>query len=133
MSEKKSIKVQLRDGSIQEAEVEFTAPPWRLRLSGLSLPVLDFSGNDLFEAQIALRLALEKIEARLLCAGARPDVFPSGMSRDMGGGRKAYITRMGARSSRADLVDIFDCAAPETVGSVEEQRAFHEKWVESLR
>ena len=132
--EKKLVKVQLRDGAIKETEVEFFAePPWGLALSGLSLPVLEFSGSDLFEAQIALRLQLENIDARLLCAGARTDVFPSGMSRDMGGGRKAYITRIGAPSSRADLVDIFDFAEPKTIGSVEEQKAFHEKWAESLR
>jgi len=69
----------------------------------------------------------------LLCAGARPDVFPSGMSRGMGDGRKAYITRLGQRALRTDLVDIFDDAELDAVRTIEEQTAFHERWVEALR
>ncbi|MET0253651.1 MAG: hypothetical protein ABW214_06425 [Terrimicrobiaceae bacterium] len=34
---------------------------------------------------------------------ARPEVFPSGTSRRVEGGRKAYITRIGAPASRTDL------------------------------
>jgi hypothetical protein len=51
----------------------------------------------------------------------------------MGAGRKAYITRLGAPSLGADLVDIFDYAGPEVVDSVAKQKAFHEKWAASLR
>ena len=134
MNEKRPVKIQLKDGAIKEGEVVFTvAPPWRLVLSGLILPIQEFSGDDLFEALVALRLELEKTGARLLCDGARPDVFPSGMLRSMGSGRKAYITRIGASASGTDLVDIFEYAKPEAVGSVEQQKVFHERWVKSLR
>jgi hypothetical protein len=134
MSEAKTIKVRLADGTIKECAIALSnSPPWKLTFSGIELGVPEFSGEDLFEALNALRGALEKSGAQLLCAGARPDVFPSGMSRGMGGGRKAYVTRIGAPALRTDLVDIFDYAGPELVGTVAQQEAFHEKWTESFR
>ncbi|MFA5264599.1 MAG: hypothetical protein WC378_12325 [Opitutaceae bacterium] len=134
MSETKNVKVRLHDGMIKECAIALSGgPPWKLPFSGIELGTQEFSGEDLFEALNALRGALEKIGGQLLCAGARPDVFPSGMSRGMGGGRKAYITRIGAPALRTDLVDIFDYAGPELVGTVAQQKAFHEKWAESFR
>jgi hypothetical protein len=134
MNEANAIKVRLGDGTIKEcAIVPSSSPPWRFAFSGIELPVPEFAGDDLFEALIALRSELEKIGAQLLCAGARPEVFPSGMSRSMGGGRKAYVTRLGSPALRTDLVDILEYAGPEAVGSVAQQKAFHEKWTGSLR
>jgi len=49
----------------------------------------------------------------------------------MSGGRKAYITELGKKPT--EIVDIFDYAPPESVGSVGQQSAFHVKWVESLK
>jgi len=133
MSEKRNIQVYASDGTIVQCTVEiFGMPQYKIILSGIDLPIREFTGDDLFDAFIKLRLELEKQGLRLLCAGCRPDVWPSGMSRDMSGGRKAYVARPGAPSRRADLVDIFDYAEPEKVGSVAEQKAFHEKWGQSL-
>jgi hypothetical protein len=129
----KNVKIQLRDLVIVDCIVEVSdAPPWKLVLSGLP-NTLEGSGKDCFAALTSVRESLEKMGARLLCQGCRPDVYPSGMSRDMGGGRKAYINKLGAPALRTDIIDIFDYAEPEAVGTVAEQRAFHEKWVESLR
>jgi hypothetical protein len=50
----------------------------------------------------------------------------------MSGGRKAYITRLGARSQKSDLVDIFEHDDSENVGSVASQRDFHQQWLASL-
>src|SRR5882724_545410 len=134
MSEFKTIKVRLKDESIEECSVEIVNDPdWELIFSGLGVNGRKFSGRDLFDSLIALRLFLEGISAKPLCAGARRDVFPSGMSRDMGGGRKAYITRLGTPVVGADLLDIFDYANAESVGTVAEQQDFHDKWIEALR
>jgi hypothetical protein len=46
---------------------------------------------------------------------------------------KAYVTRIGFPARGTDLVDIFDYAGPEVVGSVVEQNVFHKKWIDSLR
>lgn len=132
-SEPKSIKVQLRDGAVKDCILQVAlVSPWKLVFSGVYLAKREFVGEDLFEALIALRQELEGIGAQLLCAGARYDVFPSGMSRSMGGGRKAYITRLHSPSRRTDLVDIFDYAESKSAGSIAQQRAFHDEWVSSL-
>jgi hypothetical protein len=50
----------------------------------------------------------------------------------MARGRKAYVTRLGSPAKLEDLVDIFGPATPELAGTIEEQRAFHEKWREQF-
>jgi hypothetical protein len=95
-------------------------------------PVLGrFGGEDLFEAQITLRAELEKAGHKILCAGSRIDVYPSGMSRFMAGGRKAYVTELGFPVTK--LVDMLDYAGPESIGSIEQQRQFHQEWIKSLK
>ncbi len=133
MSETKTVKVRLDDGTIKTCSIEILPPlPWKFIFSGLELKKYEFSGDDLFEALIALRLELEKFGAQLLCVGARSNTFPSGMSRDMGGGRKASVARIGSPMNE-DLFDILDYAEPESVGSVAEQQAFYKEWVEALK
>jgi hypothetical protein len=134
MSETKLVQVRAPDGAIKECSIEIiVTPSCKLLLSGVKLESKEFSGEDVFEALVQLRLGLEKMGYQLLCAGARPDVWPSGMGRSMGAGRKAYITRLDAPSRKADLLDIFDYARPELVGSVAQQKSFHETCVESRR
>jgi hypothetical protein len=96
-------------------------------------PKREFSNGDLFDSLISLRKALEESGIQILCAGARPDVFPSGMSRNMSGGRKAYITKLGNPALLINLVDIFDYSEPQSVGKISEPEAFHKKWIVSLR
>jgi hypothetical protein len=132
MSETKTIKARQPDGTIEECSVQI-GPQWKLVFSGSGMQGREFSNGDLFDALTSLRRALENTGVQLLCAGARPDVFPSGMSRDMGGGRKAYITKLGRPALQTDLVDIFDYSDPQSVGTVSDQQAFHEKWIASLR
>jgi len=50
----------------------------------------------------------------------------------MGGGRKACAVLLGNHMS-SDTIDIFDYAEPKLVGSVDEQKEFYEKWVESIK
>jgi len=72
-------------------------------------------GTQPAEATIATEL--------LVCVqGARPDVHPSGMSSQMSGGRFAYRLHPGRRSTRDDLVDIFDPADCADVATVSGQR-----------
>lgn len=108
-------------------------PPWRVAIDGPPLGERTFTGEDLFEAMIALRRELEARGSRLLCAGARIDAFPSGMAREMSGARKIYIHRLGYPAKLSDLIDIFDPTEESTVATVEEQARFRRQWVESLR
>lgn len=136
MSESIGVKVRMSDGRITCGHVaihhDSESTTWALRFDGIGIGEQNFEGPDLFEAMTELRKTLERSGAQLLCAGARPEVFPSGMSRGMGGGRKAYVTRIGEGARMADLVDIFEYAAPESIGTVRQQADFHARWIESL-
>jgi hypothetical protein len=129
-----SVKVLLPDGKIRVLAAEVSnGPPWWLAFRDLDGVPQRFEALDLFEALIAMRRSFEERGCRLLCAGARPNAWPSAMSRDMGGGRKVFIVQMGMYADLDTLVDIFDYAEPGAVGTVEEQRAYRPKWLDSFR
>ena len=95
-------------------------------------------GPDLFDALCDLRRQLESTGIRICVSGARTDAYPSGMSRDMGGGRMVYLLHRPGRLRRllrlpawrpGKLVDLFSSAPCGLVGSVDEQRNYYEKWV----
>ena len=133
MTETKSMCVRLKSGDVQEIILDISiSPPWRLQVNGIQMDNNVFIGRDIFDALINLRKSLESLDCQILCAGARPDVFPSGMSRSMSGGRKAYILRLGTSPISNDLIDIFDYAAPEFVGTVEQHITFYKRWKQSM-
>jgi hypothetical protein len=89
---------------------------------------------DYFEALCQIRHELEEIGQRPVCYGSSRHVYPSGMSRGMGArGLKAYRLHLGQQAKNADLVEIFAVGSDVEPVSVEEQRAFFENWLESLR
>jgi hypothetical protein len=104
----------------------------KIQLENLEEKATSFSETDLYKAMQTLREYLEARGCQLLCVGARRDVVPSGMSRSMSGGRKAYVVRIGKPAT--DLVDIFDYAEPGlVVGTVKAQRDYVDAWFASLR
>jgi hypothetical protein len=90
-----------------------------------------FEGRDVFDCLCQLRHFLERIGWNILCNGSRIDAYPSSMSRDMGGGMKLYHLKLGKRPQRSDLLRIFERAEPDQIGTIEEQRAYYEKWCAS--
>ena len=134
MKEIKKLYVQLKDGTIRECSLEISkSQPLIINYIGPILKKRKIENDDLFNALIMLRRELEAEGGNLLCNGARFDVYPSGMSREMGGGRKAYVLHQGSPALRDDLVDILDYSSPEFVGTIKQQEEFYEKWVSSLR
>lgn len=121
MSESREVLVlgsELEPGVLTIAASE----PWDLTLE-LGERRYAVCGADLFDSLTSLRGALEA-DGLLICVeGACADVYPSGMSRQMAGGRRAYRHVSGRRPDRTDLVDIFDSACCHAVVSVEEQLA----------
>jgi hypothetical protein len=89
-------------------------------------------GNDFFDALCAVRQQLEEQEALLDCYGASLNVFPSGMSRDMGRGLKAYKLTLGQRGRMQDLVRIFDTGPDVQPTTVAAQREFFDGWLKSF-
>jgi hypothetical protein len=107
-------------------------PPVQLQIHGHHLGPMSFKGDDVFDALVAMRLRLEQDGYRLLCNAARKDAYPSRMSREMSGGRKVYIFKAGRQALREDLIDVFDPATYDEVGTVSEQRSNYEAWIRSL-
>jgi hypothetical protein len=134
MSQIHHVTGRLSNGELRDFEIEVSnVEPWTLRFRKLDDNERLIQATDLFIALQEMRAELEEEGCLLLCAGARPDVAPSGMSRSMGGGRKAYFLKMGSPVYKRELVDIFSPAAPDTVGTVQQQRKFFQAWLESLK
>lgn len=130
------IKIQIASGPdrSESCEVDLVrGPPVELRVQGHHLGSMVFTGDDVFEALVAMRLRLEQDGYFLLCNAARKDTYPSRMSREMSGGRKVYLFKPGRQALREDLVDVFEAATYDQVGTVAEQRSNYEYWIRSLK
>ena len=125
----------LSDGTVKElrlvVSIDMKCELWQIELEKFEENATCFRETDLYKALQALREYLDPKGCQLLCAGARPDVNPSGMSRSMGGGRCAYILHLGKQAT--ERVDIFDYAEPVLVGTIQQQRKYFEAWYASLR
>ncbi|MBO3732611.1 hypothetical protein [Glycomyces niveus] len=123
MAERVSIAAVVANGS--ELRIELEVPERRpLRLKILQPVELaeEFEANDLFSCLLKARISLEEKGIVLCCQGSRPIVFPSGMQRQMGDGRYAYVLADGEFSAASTEVDIFAPADRWEVGSVADQK-----------
>jgi hypothetical protein len=102
----------------------------RLSLSFASEELIA-SADDCFSALLAIRLKLERGGLLLKCYGASRNVYPSGMSRGMGLGDRAYKLAIGRPARNSDIVNIFDIGPDVDAASVEAQRSFFERWISS--
>jgi hypothetical protein len=84
--------------------------------------------RDYFECLLTVRRQLQAEGLRVCCQGARRDVWPSGMARDMGSGLGAYV--LTSAPGRPELVAVFDPADLALIGTVEEQEAHFRSWWE---
>jgi hypothetical protein len=121
-----SLKIQDERGFILDAQVEYFShswPNWILEFTSPITEKLSFTETDVFECLTQLRLELAKHGCKPLCAGARLDVYSSGMARDMGNGLSAQVMSAEPTTEWEDVqhVHIFDYAEPDSIASVEEQ------------
>ena len=116
--------------TIDSAAIEGRRTYWLTFTSDVT-GAAQFEGMDAFPCLVDLRHHLERLGYRLLCNGARPNVWPSPMSRQSGGDR-IYVLEFGKPASLADLVWTFDPTTADKVGTVAEQRAFVREWFDSL-
>ena len=89
-------------------------------------------GDEFFTALCDVRDDLETLGLVPQCYGASRNVYPSGMSREMGVCEKAYRLVPGIPGQMADLVNIFDDGPDVDPVSVSVQQAFFEDWTRSL-
>src|SRR5438309_272545 len=94
---------------------------------------LSASAEDFFEALAQARVQLESHHLIPFCYGASLNVFPSGMSRSMGSGLKAYRLTMGRQALMKDLVFIFDSGPDVIPASVARQKEYFNDWIASLK
>lgn len=129
------VEALMADGSSGTYQMDYARVEndWRLDVSGPVVGSIRVRDTDVFACLVQLREMLEPAGVRLLCAGARRDVYPSGMSREMSGGVRAYRHVVGRHARHGDLVGIFDPAEPDDAATVAEQRRFHAEWAASLR
>jgi hypothetical protein len=137
------VSVRAVEGNGVQAEWEVE---WKYSNEEFSLAVSKYGGGlirtargpDLFDAFCEIRRDLEGDGVRICVSGARIDAYPSGMTRDMGGGQMVYLLRR--RSVIGKLlrlpylrpnkrVYIFSPAPCHLVGTVDEQRSFFERWM----
>jgi len=111
------------DGPMPSYRIEL-----RARLGNYTCPYTA-TGPDVFEALVRLRRQLEPDGLMIAVQGARRDTYPSGMARDMGAGMQVYVLHAGMRGRREDLVETLADAPPDDLGTVDEQRAFHDTWI----
>jgi hypothetical protein len=129
-----SLMIQHDDESITEGIINYYQQDsksylWTIEFFSSLTKHLKFTNVDLFECLIALRRELVNYSLRPLCNGARLDVYPSGMCRDMGSGGIAYILKQGQLADLDNIVHIFDYSEPELIASIEEQLKFYNSWL----
>ncbi|HHW9168506.1 TPA: hypothetical protein ACU3FM_000891 [Salmonella enterica] len=85
-------------------------------------------GNDYFSCLVELRKKAPHI--KFLCKGAKINVYPSSMARQMSQGMVAYELVIG---KQATIVHTFDFDDEDIAENPDEQIDFYKKWVSSLR
>ncbi|MCC8381117.1 hypothetical protein [Xenorhabdus sp. PB30.3] len=102
-----------------------------LRISITDIYQGEFSGLDFFACFAKLRKELKDVI--FLCKGAKINVYPSGMARDMALGMAAYEHTLGKEATREDLVGTFDFEDKDVAVSPDEQRKCFHQWIESVK
>lgn len=133
MNKEKTIKALLSTEKVINCIVNYSdSSPWKININCGNNEVFQSEGNDLFESLINLRQQLHSKDILLLCNGSRRNIFPSPMLRQSGGGKKAYLLRLGVPARREDIVNIFDPAEINDVDTIENQKKFYDQWLKSL-
>jgi hypothetical protein len=102
-------------------------PKYRIELL-VGLDPYTSTAMDMFEALVRLRRQLEPEGWMVAVQGSRRDTYPSGMARDMGGGRRIYVMRPGQKAARDDLVDTLADAPIDQLATVDEQQVYRDAW-----
>lgn len=110
-------------GEVVNVLLQVSTPPSTLRMRLPEEFERIYEEVDLLECLKSARRDLEDMGLLLCCQGARLNVFPSGMTRQMTEGRLAYSFQAGKALSDDDLVDIFAPADCSEVGTLEDQLA----------
>jgi len=116
---------------VQAAELEIiTGKPCILKVRLKNGDEIESVGDDFFECFKSLRNSNKSIV--YYCKGAKKNVLPSRMTRQMTMGLTAYETVLGQQARKEDLVDIFDFDDENIVSDPQEQDEYQKEWFASL-
>ncbi len=133
MNNEKTIRALLPNDEIINCTVSYAnSSPWSLNIDCGNNGIFESKGSDLFDSFINIRQKLRSKEIILLCNGSRRNIFPSPMLRQSGGGKKAYLLRLGVPARKEDIVNIFDPIEINNVDTLENQKYFYDQWLSSL-
>lgn len=83
--------------------------------------------SNAFQALRKIRAQTEPKGIRFLIQGCRPNCWPSGMSASMSNGTKIYERQLPLKSD-VFLVETFDQASEDEIGTLQEQDNFNKEW-----
>jgi len=126
------ILLRLADGSTRPVSItrKEDDPTCWLQLSGVGIEE-SATGTDYFESFATIRRQLAKHRMFPLCYGASNNVCPSGMAIQFTQGLAAYKVTMGLPAE--ERVNIFDSGPDVDPVTPEEQKAFCQAWLKSLK
>lgn len=134
MTDEKHIQITLIcQGKTEKATIYFETTEtdeYHLKILFGNNNSFEVTDNDCFNCFCRIRDHFPDIT--FLCKGAKENVYPSRMARDMGGGLVAYQLTIGKHAEQKDLVPIFDFD-DENIVSTETQEAFYKAWLSSNR
>jgi hypothetical protein len=89
--------------------------------------------DDFFSALCSIRAELGVAGLVPRCYCSSRNVYPSGASRGMGTGDKAYRLYQGRPGRTEEVVDIFEDGSDVDPVSVQVQEAYYREWLRSLK
>ncbi|MEB5704266.1 hypothetical protein [Pantoea anthophila] len=133
MDLKKIILTCMFDGVVRNVEVHLISGVkclMKVDIECKNQYQLNAEGDDFFECFKKIRELDKNIV--YYCKGAKVNVLPSRMTRQMSKGLSAYETSLGIPARKENLVNIFDYANEGLASDPLEQDEYEVKWFSSL-
>lgn len=124
--------ISIKRGGINEtANIYYSrGDEWSFKIIFNDETEYEITGSDVFSCFCKIRNHF--LDIVFMCKGAKRNVYPSSMSRDMSGGVAAYELHGGKHSKREDLVNIFDFENEDIVSPLD-QKDYFLSWAQSER
>jgi hypothetical protein len=117
------------DGTKEEAEIYYDSIKSTINFSMQNGFTKTYESTDLYLCLAKIRQ--DHPDVIFMCKGAKLNVTPSRMCSQMSGGVIAYELKNGKTATFEDIVQIFDYEENNLAKSLEEQREFYYKWLNS--
>jgi hypothetical protein len=128
------LRAILSSGDVRRCHlVASDLPPWQVEVVIDGIGNFQQSADDLFECVRGLAEQLKPHGIRICYNGMRRDVRPSPMARESTGAKFIYRFKLGEPADPRLAVPIFAEAPCDAIVWPEDQDAYYEQWVASIR